>query len=79
MAAPCRQMFVGWKSIIVKKASLFGGGDGVHVERDCRLHQKVALAVVELWMSVTHAGDVVGILLGAWLWKIFVFKLASLF
>ena len=40
---------------------------------------KVALAVMELWMSATHAGDVVGILLGAWLWKIFVFKLASLF
>ena len=57
----------------------FGGDEDVHADRVCRLHQKVALAVVELWMSVTHAGDVVGILLGAWLWKIFVFKLASLF
>ena len=31
---------------IVKKDSAFG------------LHQKVAGAIVELWMSVTHAGDV---------------------
>ena len=50
----------------------------MHADRVCGLRQKVALAVVELWMSATHAGDVVGILLGAWLWKIFVVKLASL-
>ena len=39
----------------------------MRVERGCRLHQKVALTMVELWMSVTHAGDVVGIILVAFL------------
>ena len=28
------------------------------VSRGSGLHQKAALAVVELWLSVTHAGDV---------------------
>ena len=62
MAAPCRQTVFVWKSIIIKGKVFLVVAGGV-----ADFIKKVALALVELWMSVTHAGDVVGILLGAWL------------